>query len=54
MTREEAIAKLKEAQDYGDPEGAHVMADDVLCKLLRSLGYDDVVEEFHKVGKWYA
>lgn len=54
MTREEAITKLRIEQDNGDIEAAHGNADDVLCSLLRSLGYDDVVDEWHQVGKWYA
>lgn len=54
MDREEAITELKECQAYADTEGAHVNADDVLCALLRSLGYEDVVEEYEKVDKWYA
>lgn len=54
MTREEAIAALKLEQQNRDREVAHAKADDVLCELLRSLGYGDVVDEFEEVGKWYA
>lgn len=54
MTREDAIAKLKAAQRSGDTEAAHCDADDVLCDLLRSLGYGDVVDEWSYVDKWYA
>ena len=54
MTREEAIEKLKDEQKNDDIEMAHVRADDVLCDLLRSLGYGDVVEEYEKVEKWYS
>ena len=54
MTREQAIEKLREAQTTGDSEGAHSAADDVLCELLVSLGYKDVVDEWDKVDKWYA
>jgi len=54
MTREEAIAKLKEAQHGGDTEDDHYQADLIICALLSALGYDDVVTEYHKVDKWYA
>lgn len=33
---------------------AHVNADDILCDLLKLLGYEDVVVEYNKIGKWYA
>jgi hypothetical protein len=32
----------------------HVEADEVLCELLISLGYEDVVEEYRKIEKWYS
>lgn len=53
MTKEQAIEELIKCQD-DDPEWGHVDADDVLCRLLISLGFDDVVEEYKKVLKWYA
>ena len=51
-----AIDKLRTIQQsHGDdPEKAHGDADDVLCELLTSLGYAKVVEEWHKIEKWYA
>ncbi len=54
MTREQAIEQLKELQLEGDPEASHSNADEVLCGLLHSLGYEDVVVEWHKIEKWYA
>lgn len=54
MTREEVLKKLKEAQDNRDTEMAHGDADDLLCDLLKSLGYEDVVTEYKRVDKWYA
>jgi hypothetical protein len=54
MTRENAIAQLKECQGDTDTECAHSKADDVLCELLVALGYRDVVKEWGKVDKWYA
>jgi hypothetical protein len=56
MTREEAIAKLKECQkEYVfDEERGHTIADEVLCDLLAALGYADVVQEWDAVRKWYS
>lgn len=54
MTREEAIQCLKDEQESGDTEIAHINADDVLCDLLKSIGYGDVVNEYEKIKKWYA
>ena len=54
MTEEEAIQQLKTIQMNNDPEDAHPLADDVLCELLISLGFKDVIEEYNKIHKWYA
>lgn len=54
MDRQKAIDELKIAQGNGDIESAHSSADEVLCRLLKELGYDDVVAEYEKVEKWYA
>jgi len=54
VTREEAIEKLKKLAGSGDVEAAHGEADEVLCELLRALGYGDVVDAWEDVEKWYA
>jgi hypothetical protein len=53
VTRKDAIDELTEIQEIGDLTVGHRLADDVLCRLLHSLGYRDVVAEYSKVGKWY-
>lgn len=50
----QAIEKLRKAQKNGDTEAAHSNADDVLCDVLKSEGYIDIVAEWEKVKKWYA
>jgi hypothetical protein len=50
---EELIKELKGLNNF-DEETAHVIADDLLCQLLRELGHDDVVEAYLLVDKWYA
>ena len=54
MTKDEAIKRLKEIQENEDQEQAHVDADGVLCELLQTLGFGDVVEEYNHIAKWYA
>ena len=54
MNRKQAIKELKKLQKTGDPEYAHGTADDILCKILKELGYQDVLDEYYKVPKWYA
>ena len=54
MTRDEALKKLKGLEGAWDLEMAHGEADDVLCALLKELGYGDVVSAYHKIDKWYA
>ena len=48
------IQNLKLAQKTPDQEEAHRIADGVLCTLLNLLGYEEVVNEWRKVDKWYA
>lgn len=52
--RKSVLSKLRGLADSPDIERAHCDADDALCYLLTRLGYDDVVEEFDKLDKWYA
>ena len=37
-----------------DKEKAHVDADDILCEILVKLGYEDIVEIYNRIEKWYA
>lgn len=54
MTDAEAAARIKEKCSHGDWEIAHIDADEILCELLRSLGYAKTVEAWVAVDKWYA
>ncbi len=36
------------------PEDDHIEADHLLCDLLRELGYDEVVDKFIEIKKWYS
>jgi len=48
------LRKLKELQDVRDIEMAHAYADEILCKYLRLLGENEIVDEWEKIDKWYA
>ena len=54
MTRDKALIKLRKLQKNENIELAHCGADHVLCHLLETLGFKDVVQEYYKVEKWYS
>lgn len=48
---EKYVAKLKAINEQHrgcdlNSEDAHVKSDDILCKMLRELGFDEVVDEY--------
>ena len=53
----EAVKHLDE-MEYKDPEIQHGEAEEILCKLLRDLGYGDASDAFdraqERIGFWYA
>jgi hypothetical protein len=49
-----ALETLKTLKKLDDTEMAHVEADKVLCSLLKYEGYDEVVNLFNELKKWYA
>jgi len=53
---EKYVEKLVSIKKYSglDIETAHIEADALLCILLRELGYEDVVEAWERIPKWYA
>ena len=61
MTRKKKITP-KEFKDLmqkiidssNDPESNHGDADNLLCEVLTSLGYDEGVKIFEQMDKWYA
>ena len=50
----EAIEEMKKLVNSGDTEVAHIEADDILCDVLKKLGYEELVDVYEQVGKWYA
>jgi hypothetical protein len=53
-TAEEFKTKLAAAAEAYDVGNAHMVADDLLCELLTLLNFEDVVDEYRKIDKWYA
>lgn len=37
-----------------DTEMTHIYMDELMCKLLRELGYGDGVDIFEETNKWYS
>ena len=56
MTPEELAKKMQKIIDtiIDDEELAHIEADDILCEVLRGLGYGEGVDVYERVAKWYA
>ena len=56
ITPNELSAMLKniKVKKGGDPEACHANADDLLCLVLKQLGYGEAVEIFDSLPKWYA
>lgn len=56
MTPEEFEKEMITIRDrYGsDYEGFHIRADDLMCDLLRSFGFNAGIDIFEKADKWYS
>lgn len=56
ISRESSVKLLNKLiyDDDGDKEFNHIKADNILCKLLVSLGYSDVVDTYKQIPKWYT
>lgn len=50
---EDIKLELEKILENDEPED-HEIADDLLCKLLRRLGYDEIVDIYEDIEKWYA
>ena len=52
--KDKYLKEMDALHTIDDPEQAHGTADNLLCALLSELGYDDIVESFSKIEKWYS
>ena len=54
MSPEEFTRLMLEISKQMDQEERHVRADGLMCGLLASLGYEQGVEIFLNMDRWYA
>jgi hypothetical protein len=54
MTPEEFAKEMKKIFAKRNKEERHAKADELMCQLLKSLGYEKGVKIFEKADKWYA
>lgn len=57
MTPEEFAKEMKELSEecsHGDTELVHCRMDELMCKILTTLGYGDGIKVFDETKKWYA
>lgn len=54
MTPEAFTVNMRNIAQMPDVEDAHGQADELMCELLRSLGYEEGVKLFERMDKWYA
>lgn len=56
ITPEEFAEKMNEINnnpDYNE-EDAHIDADNLMCDILKEFGYEEGVNVFYKMDKWYS
>lgn len=55
MSPEEFAREMRETFTKDcDKEGAHGHANEVMCEILKALGYEEGVKIFRAADKWYA
>ena len=51
----EAVYLIKmKAAAARDSESGHIDADDILFGLLRELGYNNLIDEYEELTRWFA
>ena len=51
---QEIIEEFESDPDNYTEESAHIDADNIICDLLKDLGYEDIVKIYNKIPKWYS
>ena len=55
MTPERFATKMRAlSRDSYDRERMHEAMDALMCKVLRTLGYEEGIKIFEQTDKWYA
>ena len=54
MSPDDFAREMRYKSRKTDTEAAHGDMDDLMCNLLRELGYGEAVDVFENAVKWYA
>ena len=54
MTEGEFAVRMREINDTMDTEFGHEVADDLMCEVLRGLGYGEGIGIYEGMDRWYA
>ena len=56
MSPEEFADRMRQIAEgtWNDTEGRHEMADELMCELLEAMGYEEGIEIFDDMEKWYS
>ncbi len=46
--------EMRRINRNNNTEKTHILADELICKLLRELGYGEGVDIFEQMYKWYS
>ena len=54
FSKEGFANEMRRIRKINDPEQAHALADNLMCKTLRKLGYGLGIDIFAQMDKWYS
>lgn len=54
ISPEQAVERAKKIISTHDKETKHIKLDDLLLKIVRQFGYDELANIFENEPKWYA
>ena len=52
--KERVLIQMRALAPKNDFEGAHMVADGLLCEIAKAVGCEEIVAAYAEVGKWYA
>lgn len=51
---EDYTERMRKLANSDDIEGRHYGMDDLMCEILKEMGFNELVEIFNETEKWYA
>lgn len=54
MTKSQFLRKMKKAAKLNDIEMRHKRFDELMCRQLKSFGFEDGIKIFELSEKWYS